>query len=162
YGQEVELCTDQADVIILNNATLEDFHKKIDEFAGLVDHTKPRDLTTTEINMQTAYSAARGSKCLKRHVGAIVVDGIGRVVAAEYNENPIGTRPCVEEERYGFRCHRDIVRIEHFASLIRRGARCPICGNLLTTSFGPPWRCVNCYEEGRKTNLEIFYFPDRA
>lgn len=162
YGQEVELCTDLADVILLNNSSREEFHKKIDEFAGLVDRSKPRDLTTAEIHMQAAYSMARSSKCLKRHVGAILVDGIGRVVAAGYNENPNGTRPCVEEELYNYRCHRDIVRTEHFASLVRRGARCPVCGNPLTTSEGPPWRCIRCHEEGRKTNLEIFYFPDRA
>ena len=162
YGQEVELCTDLADIILLNNSSQEHFQKKIDDFAGLVDRTKPRDLTTEEIHMQAAYSMARSSKCLKRHVGAILVDGIGRVVAAGYNENPSGTRPCVEEEQYNFRCHRDIVRTEHFVSLVRRGARCPVCGNPITTSDGPPWRCVKCYEEGRKTNLETFYFPDRA
>ena len=162
YGQEVELCTDLADVILLNNASEDEFDKKIDDFAGLVSRTGPRDLTKTEIHMQAAYSMARSSKCLKRHVGAVLVDGIGRVVAAGYNENPSGTLPCVEEERYGYRCHRDIVRNEHFASLARRGARCPVCGDGLTASDGPPWRCPRCYQEGRKTNLELFYFPDRA
>src|SRR5262249_14964907 len=27
---------------------------------------------------------------------------------------------------------------------------------------GPPWRCAKCLQEGRKTNLEAFFFPDRA
>ena len=97
YGQQVELCIDLADMIVLNNGSLENFYDKIDALTGLADHTRKRDLTKIEIHMQAAYSMARSSKCLKRHVGAVLVDALGRVVAAGYNENPSGTKPCVEE-----------------------------------------------------------------
>jgi deoxycytidylate deaminase/dephospho-CoA kinase len=162
YGQEVELCIDLADIILLNNDSMQDFLTKIDDLVGLADRSKTRDLTETEIYMHSAYSMARGSKCLKRHVGAVLVDSLGRVVAAGYNENPSGTKPCAEEVLYNFRCHRDIVRNEHFASLARRGARCPVCNSPIARIEGPPWRCPRCYQQGRKTNLEVYFFPDRA
>jgi len=162
YGQEVELCIDVADIILLNNSSMQNFLTKIDELVGLADHSKKRDLTETEIYMQAAYSMARSSKCLKRHVGAVLVDTLGRVVAAGYNENPSGTKPCAEEAFYNFRCHRDIVRNDHFALLARRGARCPVCNSPIDRVVGPPWRCPQCYAQGRKTNLELYFFPDRA
>jgi deoxycytidylate deaminase len=162
YGQEVELCIDLADIILLNNGRMKEYLEKIDTLTGLAGHTKKRDLTKTEIYMQAAYSMARSSKCLKRHVGAVLVDALGRMVAAGYNENPSGTKPCVEEPRYEFRCHRDIVRNQHFATLARRGVHCPVCGTALAAIEGPPWRCPRCDQDGRKTNLELYYFPDRA
>jgi deoxycytidylate deaminase/dephospho-CoA kinase len=162
YGQEVELCIDLADIILLNNGPLPEYLQKIDDLVGLAAQTKKRDLTEIEIYMQAAYSMARSSKCLKRHVGAILVDSLGRVVAASYNENPSGTKPCVEEALYNFRCHRDIVRNRHFTSLARRGAKCPVCDSPILNIEGPPWRCPRCYQQGRKTDLELYFFPDRA
>jgi len=79
-----------------------------------------------------------------------------------YNENPIGTKPCVEEPTYEGRCYRDIIRNAHFADLATRGARCPKCGEPLEYKNGPPWRCTKCPEKAKKTNLESFFFPDRA
>lgn len=164
YGQQVELCIDLADIILLNNTGLSElnFITKIDDLFGLVSRTKPRALHQTEIYMHAAYSMARSSKCIKRHVGAVLVDGRGQLVAAGFNENPTGTKPCIEEDRYQGRCHRDIVRNRHFLQLARKGSRCPVCDAPLTDSPGPPWRCQACYSEGRRTDLEAFYFPDRA
>lgn len=164
YGQQVELCIDLADIIILNKPgeSEADFIDKIDDLVGLINRTKPRALTEAEICMHAAYSMARSSKCLKRHVGAVLVDTRGQFVAGGYNENPKSTKPCVEEERYGGRCHRDIVRNRHFIRLAQQGATCPVCGAQLTSVAGPPWRCAACYAVGRQTNLERFYFPDRA
>jgi deoxycytidylate deaminase/dephospho-CoA kinase len=163
YGQQVELCIDLADIIVTNNEEEPgELGQKMDDLVGLLEQTKERSLTNVEIYMHAAYSIARSSKCLKRHVGVVLVDGRGQFVGAGYNENPTGTKPCVEEERYDFRCHRDIVRDRHFALLARKGARCPVCATPITPISGPPWRCPNCLNEGRKTNLELFYFPDRA
>lgn len=164
YGQQVELCIDLADVIITNNddCDLQTFYTKVDDLLGLVAGTKPRTLTQTEIYMHAAYSIARSSKCIKRHVGAVLVDSAQRLVAAGFNENPAGTLPCIEEPRYSNECHRDIVRRRHFSMLSRKRALCPVCKQPLSVSDGPPWRCDNCYQAGRKTNLEQFFFPDRA
>ena len=73
YGQQVELCIDLADMIVLNNGSLENFYDKIDALTGLADHTRSEYLTKIEIHMQAAYSMARSSKRLKRHVGAVLV-----------------------------------------------------------------------------------------
>ncbi|MFK4085181.1 deaminase [Kribbella sp. NPDC020789] len=164
YGQQVELCMDLADIVVLNTSATTDlaYVQKIDELIALVQGAADRGLTNVEIYMHAAYSLARSSKCLKRHVGAVLVDSLDQLVAGGFNENPSGTKPCIEEPDYGFQCHRDIVRRDHFENLARRGARCPVCDVALSGSDGPPWRCDSCYKRGRKTNLETFFFPDRA
>ena len=164
YGQQVELCLDKADILVNNQieVPLPDFQKKILDYADLVLGTKRRSATQTEILMSMAFASSHSSKCLKRHVGAIVVDTRGQVVGVGYNENPLGTNPCVEEPTYDHQCYRDIIRNAHFEDLATRGARCPKCGQPLTHKTGPPWRCEACAKGGRKTNLESFFFPDRA
>ena len=164
HGQQVELCLDKADVLINNQdaVSLGQFKKKILDYTDLILGDKRRGATQPEILMSMAFSSAHSSKCLKRHVGALVVDTRGQVVGVGYNENPLGTKPCVEEPTYDHRCYRDILRNDHFADLAKRGARCPQCGEPLTQRDGPPWRCEACQNKGEKTNLEAFFFPDRA
>lgn len=164
FGQQVELCLDKADILINNqdSVSLGDFKKKIRDYLDLVLGTNLRSATQQEILMSMAFASSHSSKCLKRHVGALVVDGRGQVVGVGYNENPIGTKPCMEEPTYDRRCYRDIIRNAHFADLSARGARCPKCGQPLQHRDGPPWRCAKCLETNSKTNLESFFFPDRA
>ena len=164
HGQQVELCVDRADVLIDNGPSTDHgaFREKINEYADLAIGAITRQPKQSEILMNVAYGASHSSKCLKRHVGAVVVDTSGQVVGLGYNENPLSTKPCVEEPEYKFTCYRDIVRNKHFASLVGLGAKCPVCGKAIETSEGPPWRCSACQREGKKTNLEEFFFPDRA
>ncbi|MGH9199371.1 MAG: AAA family ATPase, partial [Acidimicrobiia bacterium] len=164
WGQQVELCIDMADVIIDNSAdiTLGKFKPKVIEFADLASGETARYPTQNEILMNMAYSSRHSSKCLKRHVGAVLVDQAGQAIGVGYNENPLGTNPCVEEPKYNHTCYRDIVRNEHFQLLGDEGARCPVCGNRLERIEGPPWRCPSCAKKGVKTNLETYFFPDRA
>lgn len=164
YGQQVELCVDTADVILDNSGsvTLTQYRQKVLEYADLLTGQKMRQPTKQERLMHMAYSSAHGSKCLKRNVGAVLADDRGQLVSAGYNENPLGTNPCVEEESYGYSCYRDIVRNEHFRQLGERNARCPECGAEIGVIEGPPWVCPKCRLDGIQTNLESFYFPDRA
>ncbi len=164
YGQQVELCLDKADILINNQDSVSrgEFKRKILEYTDLVLGTRRRSATQPEILMNMAFASSHSSKCLKRHVGALVVDTRGQVVGVGYNENPLGTKPCVEEPTYEGRCYRDIIRNLHFADLATRGARCPKCGEPLKHKDGPPWRCAACQEKQQKTNLEPFFFPDRA
>lgn len=164
YGQQVELCLDKADILLNNqdSVSLGDFRKKILDYADLVLGDKRRSASQPEILMSMAFASSHSSKCLKRHVGALVVDTRGQVVGVGYNENPLGTKPCVEEPTYENRCYRDILRNAHFEDLAKRGARCPKCGEPLQHKDGPPWRCETCQTKGEKTNLESFFFPDRA
>jgi deoxycytidylate deaminase/dephospho-CoA kinase len=164
WGQQVELCIDQADVMIDNSeeVTLGKFKEKVLNFADLVTGRSPRHAQPREIMMNLAYGASHSSKCLKRHVGAVLVDEHKQIVAVGYNENPATTHPCVEEPSYDYRCYRDIVRNEHFANLSMQSFRCPRCGEPLPPITGPPWDCPTCKGNAQKTNLEAFFFPDRA
>lgn len=164
YGQQVELCVDKADILIDNSISVPttEFKKKLLDFVDLATGNKPRGASQAEILMNIAFSSSHSSKCIKRHVGAVIADLKGQVVSAGYNENPLGTNPCIEEPEYENQCFRDIIRNEHFKALAARGARCPVCGEPIVFEPGPPWRCKACAGKGEKTNLESFFFPDRA
>jgi len=164
WGQQVALCMDAADIFINNDVavTVDEFYRKLLAHVDLATGRASRQATQTEIYMNIAYSSSHSSKCLKRRVGAVIIDADGQVVSAGYNENPLTTNPCVEEVEYNYKCYRDIVRNETFKRLSETGARCPQCGSPLTPIQGPPWECPSCRDAGGKTNLESFYFPDRA
>jgi len=164
YGQQVELCVDRADILIDNSTdvSLSRFKTKLLDFVDLITGKKPRSAKQAEILMNIAFSASHSSKCKKRHVGAVIADPTGQVVSAGYNENPLGTHPCVEEPEYENQCFRDIIRNNHFRLLAEKEARCPVCGEKLVFEKGPPWKCKSCAEKQEKTNLERFFFPDRA
>jgi deoxycytidylate deaminase len=173
YGQQIQLCVDQADVLVTNDAevTLASLRRKLAEYAELVTGENPRYAEPKEILMNLAYSSSHGTKCLKRQVGAILVTAppgeMGEIVGQGFNENPIGTRPCVEEPQYGAdedqgklgRCFRDIVRHESYVKFARSKRRCPACGKVLTAKISkvPPWRCAKC-----NAQLEEFFWPERA
>lgn len=175
HGQQVQLCVDQADVLIVNNnrVGLRTLESKVIDFTQLATGEKPRYALAGEILMNLAHSAAHGSKCLKRQVGAVLVDAapgeMGDVVGQGFNENPVGTSPCVEEPEYGAdaqtnrpgRCYRDKARSEFFDQLFRSGGRCPKCGRILTGCVGPvpPWRCSN---RRCAIDLEEYFWSERA
>ena len=164
YGQQVELCVDKADILIDNSEEVlkAKYKEKVLDFVDLAIGNKPRGASKDEILMNIAFSSAHSSKCIKRHVGAVIVDPKGQVVSAGYNENPLGTNPCIEEPEYKNQCFRDIVRNRHFKSLEDKEALCPVCGQKIVFESGPPWRCKACADNGKKTNLESYVFPDRA
>jgi len=176
HGQQVQLCVDRADVLLRNDKHLKgnkfrSLFRKLLEYLDLVTGVTPRYAKPAEILMNLAYSAAHGSKCLKRQVGALLVaaepNAMGEVVGQGFNENPIGTAPCVEESRYGANakkkvpgaCYRDIVRQRAFVELARLKRRCPECGQTIAELIAalPPWRCGSC-----GTDLEDFFWPERA
>jgi deoxycytidylate deaminase len=163
-GQQVELCIDSGDIFIKNttDVSLADYKRNVRSFVDLATGRATRPPTQDEIFMHMAYSSSHSSRCLKRHVGAVIHDADGEVVGVGYNENPTGTSPCVDEEAYGGRCYRDIVRNETLRQLYHAGMKCPVCTEPLPEISGPPWRCAACETAGRKTNLEAVFFPDRA
>jgi deoxycytidylate deaminase len=163
-GQQVQLCIDEADVVLDNAGYVNhtDYHQKVLKYADLVVGEDQRPPTADEVRMHVAYSGSHGTRCLKRHVGAVIVDEIGQIVAVGYNENPVPTAPCVDEPAYGGRCYRDIVRNRRFQELANDGAVCPRCKQPFGVVEGPPWRCPVCEGLGQRTNLERYFFPDRA
>lgn len=176
HGQQVQLCVDDADVLLRNDklekaSNFKKLTRKLINHLDLVTGKTPRYAKPAEILMNLAYSASHGSKCLKRQVGAVLVaappNAMAEIVGQGFNENPIGTSPCVEELRYGAdpkrkipgACYRDIVRNQAFAKLTQLGRRCPKCGEVMkgTVALLPPWRCRSC-----GVDLEEFFWPERA
>lgn len=173
YGQQVALCVDKADLLITNDnrTSLSKLGRVLKGYVQLVTGARPRYANASEIFMNLAYSSSHGSKCLKRQVGAAIVDAppgsMGEVVGLGFNENPIGTFPCVEEPRYGAdkrrrkpgRCYRDLVRAESFRQLAAQRGHCPACGSRFKGSFPDvaPWKCPQC-----SVDLEEFFWPERA
>lgn len=168
-GQEVQLCIDLADMVIVNDerVTIGEYRNKVEAYASLALGLRKTEASRDEVFMHQAFSARHSSRCIKRHVGAIVVDARGWVVATGYNENPTGTLPCVDEPLYREHesgpCLRDIYRNDHFRTLAESGARCPVCGDPIDLIVGPPWYCrATCASAGVRTNLERYYVIERA
>lgn len=163
YGQQVGRCVDMADAIVVNSAiTAEQYRDKVLAMCDLLTRATFRAPTADEIHMDIAFTSSHQSRCLKRHVGAVVINAAGVQVSSGFNENPPPTRPCRDEPKYNYLCYRDIVRNERFAYLASKRVPCPTCGRELQIAPGPPWRCSACLREGVTTDLESVFFPDRA
>ena len=168
FGQAVALCVDLADILIANDRGIDvqEFQEKCLKYANVALEYEQHSPTSDEVAMHQAYSARHGTLCIKRRVGAAVVDPHGQIVGTGCNENPFGTPACVNEPLYNEQehgpCLRDIVRNRHFRQLADTKATCPECGKPLGLVVGPPWYCPGCLAGGKKTDIETWYFPDRA
>lgn len=70
--------------------------------------------TYIETNMAIAYAASMRSSCLKRKVGAVIVDITGDVFSSGYNEVPAANNTCKCE--YGM-CYRDKLKKDYKETL---------------------------------------------
>jgi len=146
YGQQVALCVDEADYLVRNDndpmittetaikRTLSDkLYDPINLFKGEL-----RPPTPQEAYMSTAYSASLMSQCIKRQVGAVIVDKLGAVVSIGYNENPMPIKPCYLQ--FGD-CYREIVA-ENVMGTVKN---CPFCNKQLD-GLSYPYVCPHCGE----------------
>lgn len=115
FGQRVEDCFTEADVVFSNdehfttvgNVPFGDFKGKVKSYVDLVSEPlSRRQPTLAEALMAAAYTVSQRSSCLKRKVGAVIVDGDGTIISSGFNEVPRHYRPCVDE--YG-KCGRAVV-----------------------------------------------------
>lgn len=113
HGQRVTDAFLTADAIILNekpivnkNDAYKTLKAKVDKYLGLFSGDC-EDKTPTEIEaiMAMAYSNSLRSSCLKRKVGAAIVDDKGNVFSSGYNEVPFLEKPCLH--LYG-ECYRTV------------------------------------------------------
>ena len=159
YGQQVQLCVDEADVLIGNDADYPSetvaIRKFIDDievpYIKLLSGKEPRNPQPDESYMSIAYAASLLSKCIKRQVGAVILDEVGSVLSVGYNENPKGKPPCIDLYKM---CYRDIYKQKLFRDL--RNQQCPSCGSELG-ELEPPYRCPHC-----NLDLDRFYVRDKA
>lgn len=124
YGQRTRDCFLKSDIILNNNRYIpddedkknEDFFKtKIHNYINLITSDSHRiSPTEMETHMALTYAISQKSKCLKRKVGAILVEGeFGNVVCAGFNEVPYSSDPCIEKHN---RCYRDKLKEDMEAS----------------------------------------------
>lgn len=157
YGQQVKPCSDLADVVIINNEIIpkasvkkkKDYIRKsydryIKLIENLTDGKQSEDIkpTIAELCMTMAYSLSKMSSCVKRKVGAVIVDVMSSngvkegnseqvldmpfVVSSGYNEVPMGSYKCIFHPDYEM-CYRDSIQQNH-ANKIKY---CPNCGTAI-------------------------------
>jgi deoxycytidylate deaminase len=161
YGQQVELCVDNADVLIDNERSfptqdvqIDKLKDKIYPYISLVKGDVTRPPTLFELYMAIAYTASSSSQCMKRHVGAVIVDEKNdAVVSVGYNETPPGIEPCKIKYK---QCSREIYKMKYFQKLESLGEKCPKCGELIKDSRSP-FLCRKC-----KFNLDKYFISDKA
>lgn len=121
YGQQVTDSFRMSDIIVLNNENIvpnnqneKIFLAKLKHYVGLIEGSENFQPTYIETNMAIAYASSMRSSCLKRKVGAIIVDVSGDVFSSGYNEVPSANNTCKCE--YGM-CYRDKLKADYKESL---------------------------------------------
>lgn len=112
WGQRVEDCFAETDVVFSND---EDFAEpgnkpfgalkgKVERYVELItDPLSRQQPSKNETLMAAAYTISQLSRCMKRKVGAVLVDENGNIISSGFNEVPGAERPC--EDEYG-KCSR--------------------------------------------------------
>jgi deoxycytidylate deaminase/dephospho-CoA kinase len=174
YGQQVKKCDYLSDIIILNNENIpKENLKRKSEFIdnifwryiepiknyAMERKTVPTRPTIDEFCMTMAYTASKMSSCLKRQVGAIIVQEskaqnenntnmeekhlvMPCIISSGYNEVPLGSSKCLYHEDYQM-CYRDYLQ-QNFAQAIKY---CPTCGREIKLK-------IKCYE----CDMEFFEY----
>lgn len=114
-GQQITLCYQMADVIILNESTIHSegtdefsmLYKTTKKYVDLIEQTAGFEPTEMETLMTMAYANSMRSSCSQRKVGALIIDEYGNVFSSGFNEVPISERPC--KNTYG-KCYRKYLR----------------------------------------------------
>ncbi len=111
YGQRVTDSFRMSDIIILNNKNIVPgneneslFEAELKDAIDLIEGNMPFRPSPMETYMCMAYASSLRSSCLKRKVGAVIVDSRGNVFSSGYNEVPATHKSCLSE--YG-KCYRD-------------------------------------------------------
>ncbi len=114
YGQRVTDCFLNADIIVTNeqvirnnNRDFDDMKQKLQEYIDLITGISKRVPTEQEALMAIAFANSQRSNCLKRKVGAVIIDSSGHILGSGYNEVPSYTKTCRDE--YG-ECYRGTLR----------------------------------------------------
>lgn len=117
FGQRVRDCYVKADVIISNNddcstkGTDEErlLATKVDRYLSFIEGKDfvPSD---QEALMVVAYATGFRSSCLKRKVGAVIVNEHGTIISSGYNEVPSTERSCKSKHNG---CYRDKLKKQY-------------------------------------------------
>jgi len=162
YGQQVQLCVDQADIVITNDkphspkqAAVSALKGKIKQYIDLITGASVRPPTREEMAMAIAYATSLRSQCLKRTVGAAITDRNGVLISTGYNENPEPMEPCIRQFEY---CYKDARLKEHIHQMVEKKKECPFCKKTISNQslVSDKYKCPHCAE-----SLVRAYAPDR-
>lgn len=114
-GQQITLCYQMADIIILNERTIHtketdeynELKSIVQKYVHLIEQTTVFKPTEMETLMTMAYANSMRSSCSQRKVGALIIDEYGNTFSSGYNEVPASERPC--QNTYGM-CYRKYIR----------------------------------------------------
>lgn len=112
-GQQVQKCVVESDYVFTNDDTEHNTPQvwedkvwgKLGAAVQLMREGQGRAATADEVFMAMAYAQSHASACLKRHVGAVIVDMNKQSLSSGYNENPLGMLPCKHQFNY---CYKDV------------------------------------------------------
>lgn len=105
YCQNVTKCVYLADVAVNNCGTVNELYVKLLQYYALIIHPGCITPTSNEMFMNQAYSLSLKSSCISRQVGAVIVNKLGYVVGAGWNDPGEGQIGC------GYRKNGDIERL---------------------------------------------------
>lgn len=163
-GQSVQRCVYEADYVLKNEKKYEP-KSKIDEellsrIKGDISVMKgePRSPSISEVSMATAVSQSHASRCVKRKVGAVIVNEANISLSIGYNDNPVGMEPC--QTLHGGSCYKDMImesKLEKMPPFF-----CPECGTE-HKKIGHPWRCNGQKKDNNpcRLNFKSKFFPSR-
>lgn len=164
YGQQVQLCVDNADIVVSNEVfhnskpgAIATLKTKISEYLSLLEGSKLRTPTQAEAAMAVAYTYSLRSLCIKRQVGAVIADTNGTVISVGYNENPEPVAPCIKQFNG---CYKDDWMHQHLElQLQKNGSKCYKCQEIISSiaAIGASYKCPQC-----KTSFVRMYAPDRG
>jgi len=167
HGQNVQKCVYEADYVFNNTSKLEPTRiikenlaeKLARDLPGMRGEKDWRSAWPAEYFMATAVSHSHASRCIKRKVGALIVDEEDNVsLSVGYNDNPIGMEPCYS--LYNGLCYKNMVmetKLEEMAPFF-----CPECGKKYER-IEPPYLCDGTDADGQRCrcSFRLKFFPSR-
>jgi deoxycytidylate deaminase len=172
-GQQVKKCDYLSDVIILNEKDIpkhairdkDDFINRIywqyiEPIEKYADSRAGRIISPSidELCMTIAFSMSKMSSCLKRKVGAVIVQEntitngtrsreqnhitMPNIVSSGYNDVPLGQPKCLYHPKFQ-KCYRDYLQEEHSSKL----KCCPNCGKEIIGKLSKAYECSKCGTE---------------
>jgi len=168
FGQNVQKCVYEADFVFKNEKPIQPDSKIIETLAekliiqvSVMKGEDFRNPTIREVSMATAVSQSHASRCLKRKVGALILDKNNIPLSVGYNDNPVGMESCLT--LYNGQCYKDMImesKLEEMGPLF-----CPKCSKE-HESLSKPWICDGTVKTGEgekpcRYNFKSNFFPSR-
>ena len=95
YEQNVRHCVNLADISVTNQKQPHDLYEQLLKYFTLIKNPGCIKPTSSERNMNLAYSMSLNSTCICRQVGAVIVDNDGYIVGAGWNDTDWNRLGCM-------------------------------------------------------------------